>query len=445
MVGQGSGTRIWRGRFTKALVLEKPHASLDALLREEGIEVERLDAPPTTEDGLIEVLRRGGHQLIFKRSRVQITRRVVESCPSLHAVLLCCIGDDSVDKRACADAGVLVMNDPISNGRSVAEMVLGEMLCAGRRIFEAVDTTRRHEWHKTDKARYELKGKTLGVVGLGNIGKQVAQLGEALGMKVCFYDTRDVAREVGETLHWQPTESLKEVFERSHVITLHLSAQDTHGHSNEGLLTREVLMALGTKTDQAGPRLFLNAARGFVHSAEDLLAAVEGGAIDYAFVDVFPEEPHADGEPWVNPYAGTPRIFATPHIGAATQEAQPRIAQYVARTTRLFNRLGHVRDCVYSPRFPIGLQGAEQPKYILSVVHSDRRGTKKAIDEAIFEAGRSNLSSAHHDFAAMGIAYDVNALDGPMSDDELHALVERAVRISGDPSAIRSVRMIEHP
>jgi D-3-phosphoglycerate dehydrogenase len=81
----------------------------------------------------------------------------------------------------------------------------------------------------------------------------------------------------------------------------------------------------------------------------------------------------------------------------------------------------------------------------LSVVHSDRRGTKKAIDEAIFEAGRSNLSSAHHDFAAMGIAYDVNALDGPMSDDELHALVERAVRISGDPSAIRSVRMIEHP
>ena len=129
--------RVWHNCFKKALVLEHPHPDLDGYLQSLGIEVERIDDPPTEEDALIEILQRGGHNLIFKRSRVQITERVINATPNLFGVMLCCIGDDSVDKEACARAGVMVINDPISNGRSVAEMVLGEIICLSRRIIEA--------------------------------------------------------------------------------------------------------------------------------------------------------------------------------------------------------------------------------------------------------------------------------------------------------------------
>lgn len=434
--------RIWRGPIKRALVLENPHLSLDTMLAEQGIEVERLTVAPTSEDELIEVLNRGQHQLIFKRSRVQVTRRVVEEVPSLLGVMLCCIGDDSVDKQACADAGVLVMNDPISNARSVVELVLGEMLCMGRRVFEAVDETNHSKFKKNNRARYELKGKTISVIGLGNIGKQVAQVAQMIGMKVVFFDNRDVAREVGETLGWKAAGSLEEAFALAHVVTLHLSANDYQGHSNEGLITAEVLKEMGTKIDVPGPKLFLNAARGVIHSAEALLEAVDSGAIDYAFVDVFPEEPHHGKDHWVNPYAEHPRIYATPHIGAATQEAQPRIARHIARSTRLLNVFGQARDCVFSPKLPIGVQGLSEPSCVLAVVHSDKRGTKKAIDEAIFDAGLSNISSAHRDFPHLGIAYDVNVLDGALSPEQVQTLIERAQEATGDPLAIRSVRVI---
>jgi D-3-phosphoglycerate dehydrogenase len=356
--------------------------------------------------------------------------------------MLCCIGDDSVDKQACADAGILVMNDPISNGRSVVELVMGEMLCMGRRVFEAVDETNQSQFKKNNRARYELKGKTLSVIGLGNIGKQVAQFAEMMGMKVIFYDNRDVAREVGETLGWKSAPTLQDAFAQAHVVSLHLSANDCHGRSNEGRITAEVMEAMGSQVDVPGPKLFLNAARGVIHSAEDLLAAVDSGAIDYAFVDVFPEEPHHGKDAWVNPYAGHPRIYATPHIGAATQEAQPRIARHMARSTRLFNSFGHARDCVFSPKLPIGVQGLSEPSCVLAVVHSDRRGTKKAIDEAIFDAGLSNISSAHRDFPHLGIAYDVNVLDGALSCEQVQAMIKQAQDATGDPLAIRSVRII---
>ncbi len=436
-------TRVLRGTFQKALVLENPHATLDGFLEEQGIEVHRLSTPPTSEDELIELLRNGRHNLIYKRSRVQITRRVVESSPDLLGVMLCCIGDDSVDKEACAEHGVLVTNDPISNGRSVVELVLGEMLCMARRVFEAVEQTNANNWQKNNRARYELRGKTLGVIGLGNIGKQVAQAAEVLGMNIVFFDTREVAQEVGRVLGWKEAGSMREAMELSHVVTLHLSAHDYRDESNEGILTRDDLMQLGTRVEVPGPKLFLNASRGVLYEAQDLVAAVDAGAIDYAFVDVFPQEPHHKGETWQNPFASSPNIYATPHIGAATQEAQPRIARHVAATTRMMNFEGRVRNLVFSPKFPIGVQGFDKPRYILAVLHSDKRGTKRAIDETIYEAGLSNLSSAHRDIPKYGIAYDVNILNGSLNDEQLQDLIRRASQHTNDPKAIRAIRMIE--
>lgn len=432
-------TRKLRGRFRKALIIEHPDPLLDQELLRLGIEPHRIDKAPD-EAGLVALLREGQHDLIFKRSRVLITDAVLSASQNLAAVMLCCIGDDSVDKVAAARHGVLVTNDPVSNGRSVAEMVIGEMIVASRRIVESVTEMSCSKWSKNNALRFEVKGKHMGILGLGKIGRQVAQLAEALGMEVFFHDTDEIAVEVGTTLGWRAVDSLEALMRVSNVLTVHVSATDIHGETNEGLLKFEHLSQLGADAP-AGPRLFINLARGFVHTPEDLRRAIEAGSIHYGFVDVFPDEPSQSSDAgWRNPYEGEPRVMSTPHIGAATLEAQPRIARYVARTCAMLDTHGSVRNCVFMPKANISV--SSEHDHILAVVHSDTRGTKKAVDDAIYAAGINNLQSAHVDFPAYGIAYDLSALERPLSEDEIDQLIREAARLTGDPGAIRAIRMI---
>ena len=434
--------RFLNSLFEKALILENPDPSLDRYLREQGIEPERLPEAATQDVDLVaERLAEGQHDLLFKRSRFPVDEQILQASSKLAAIMLCCIGDDSVDKEACAREGVLVMNDPVSNGRSVAEMVFGEMICLARRIFGANNAGRQHLWTKDNKRRFELKGKSISIIGLGNIGKQVAQMAEAFGMDVYFYDNSDLACEVGQALGWKPCDTLAEAFRKGDFVTLHLSAEDVRGQSNREVITYEHFAELGQDRDERSPRAFINAARGFLYRPEDLKRAVEEGVVLAAAVDVFPEEPGSKTDAWENPYADVDAVVTTPHIGAATEEAQPRIAQHMAGTTRLFNTQGTVRDTVFAPRQTIGVR-VEAPYWALTVVHSDARGTKKAIDDAIYEAGASNLQSSHRDFRKLGIAYDVSAIDSPLTDEQLRGIVEVAHRISGEPTAIRSIRQI---
>ena len=432
--------RHLHGPLLKALVLEKPDPLLDELLTKQGIQVERLDDAPD-EATLVDILQRGQHHLIYKRSKVEITEPIVRASSNLAAVMLCCIGDDSVDKPACAQQGVMVMNDPVSNGRSVAELVIGSLISMSRRLFESVPQMSQSTWKKDSVARYELLGKRIGVLGLGAIGRQVAQLAESLGMEIFFYDSALVPREVGLAMGWTACKSMDELFKTSDYVTVHMSATDTDGHSNKNVITRSMLSALGDK-EQESPRIFLNLARGFHVDPTILLDAVQSGDITYAMTDVFPEEPRpSEANLWRNPYQEEPRIFATPHIGAATREAQPRIARYVARTTDLFSRLGMVRNCVFRPRAAIQFE-LEYARSILSVVHADTRGTKRAVDDAIYEAGLNNLRSAHMDFPELGVAYELSALDRDLTSDQVATLAAKAVEATGDPSAIRCVRTI---
>ncbi len=435
--------RYLQPRFTKALILEHPDPSLDDYLREQGIEPERLPKSATADvEAVLRRLEAGQHDLIFKRSRFEVDDRVLSASKNLAAIMLCCIGDDSVDKEACARAGVLVMNDPVSNGRSVAEMVLGEIICMARRIFRANDAGRQHLWTKSNRRRYEVKGKTLGLIGLGSIGKQVAQLGEALDMDIIFYDSAELAREVGVTLGWQACGSMMEVFQQSDFLSVHVSAEDRRGHSNKDLISYEHFTQLGAHKGENSPRGFINASRGFLYDPEDLKRAVNEGHVASAAIDVFPDEPGSRDETWDNPYAKVDEIVTTPHIGAATQEAQPRIAAHVAGTTRLFNKFGTVRDTVFSPRRTIGVS-AETPYWVLAIVHSDARGTKKAIDDSLYDAEASNLQSNHRDFPKYGLAYDVNAIDRPLTDAQIQRLIAHAQALSGDPTAIRSLRQFQ--
>ncbi len=434
-------TRTLFGPFPRALVVEHPDNALDPLLLADGIAVDRRAEVPD-EDRLVEWLRAGEHALLFKRSRVPVTRRVIEACPSLFAVQLCCIGDDSVDKRACADHGVMVFNDPVSNGRSVVELALGHLVALSRRLYETYDHTRAHGFDKSQDERFEIAGRTLGVLGLGNIGRAVARAAEAVGMRVVFHDTREVAREVGVEMGWEDAGSIDALFRRSDAVTVHVSAEDAGGRRNEGLITRAHLAQLAADRAGESPRLFLNLARGFLYDPSDLLDAIRAGEVRRAAVDVYPEEPRGKG-PWVNPYAGEPRVAGTPHLGAATLDAQPRIARRVAATVRGFHHFGALRDCTYRPRLTLALGDVQPGSWILAVCHSTARGTRKAIQDVIWEAGASADATAQQDFDDLGMAYDVTALDRPLERAAIDALVRQAAALTGDPRAIRSARLMQ--
>ncbi len=438
-----TNVRILENGFKKALILENPSRLLDEQLKAQGIEPERMPESATLDrEKIIETLKKGQHDLIYKRSRFIVDEEVLLASDNLAAIMLCCIGDDSVDKQKCAEHGILVMNDPVSNGRSVLELVFGEMICMARRIFHAVERTRVSEWTKDNKARYEIMGKNLSIIGLGNIGKQVAQMADYFDMNVYFYDSKEIAVEVGKALGWTPCETIEEAFRKADFVSVHVSAEDQKGGTNKGLFTYDHFRQLGADRGENSPRIFLNAARGFLFDPEDLKRAVKEGHISYSAIDVFPEEPGSKSDVWKNPYSDMSEIIGTPHIGAATQEAQPRIADYVAGTTKGFNTNGTIRDCVFAPGRAIGV-GSANPKYILSVVHSDARGTKKAVSDCIFDAGISSIQSSHIDFPKYGIAYDINAIDKPLTRIQLEKLAANAVKISGDETAIRSIRQID--
>lgn len=433
--------RILTGPLTRALVVEQPDATLDERLVAGGMTVDRWDVSPDVPS-LIERLQADRAQVLFKRSRVAVTREVFAACPDLVAVQLCCIGDDSVDKEAAADHGVLVFNDPVSNGRSVVELVVAYLTGLSRRLFETWADTRQGVWEKSATERYEVQGKTLGVYGLGNIGRSVARACDGLGMRILFWDTREVAEEVGLEMGWERAASPDDLFRRSDAVTVHVSATDHRGEANQGLITRDRLLQLGLERPDASPRIFLNLSRGFLHEPADLLAAVEAGRVRRAAVDVYPKEPRKNGPGWENPYAHEARVVATPHIGAATLEAQPRIARRVAATALGYATRNAVRDCVFGPRTHISMGEHLGGNTVLLVVHATTRGTRKALQDAIFEAGADNLSSQHVDFARWGIAVDVSLLDRQLSAGQLQRIVDHTTDVTGDAAAVRLVRQV---
>lgn len=430
--------RVRTTPFDTALIIESPHPTLDAHLADLGIDAIRLDKVPD-QAALANAINARGAQVLFKRSRVPVTAELLDACPSLHAVQLCCIGDDSVDKAACAARGVMVFNDPVSNARSVVEMAIGHLIALCRRFYETNDETRVHHWDKSDRGRYEVLGKRLGVVGLGNIGRQTARAAEAMGMEIWFYDNRFVAQEVGIEMGWRRATDLGDLFRQTDMVTVHTSARDAWGNDNDGLLD-PFLGQLGMERPDESPRIFLNLARGNLFDPARLRDAVSSGRIRRAAVDVYPEEPRP-GEAWVNPYADLPQVVCTPHIGAATEEAQPRIARRVARTIGAFSRYGSLRDCVFSPRLELAVPQPQPGQAILAVAHSTAVGTKKAVADAIYEARVSTLGSSQQDFP-IGVAYDLSVLERPLSADELNNLVSIAQRVSGDPHAIRALRQV---
>jgi D-3-phosphoglycerate dehydrogenase len=255
--------------------------------------------------------------LLGIRSRTQLTRDILGAARELLAVGCFSVGTNQVDLQAARARGIPVFNAPFSNTRSVAELVIGEIVMLLRRIFPRAVAAHEGGWDKSAANSHEVRGRTLGIVGYGNIGSQLSTLAEAMGMKVIFFDQTDRLRH-GNT---EPAASLEELFAQSDVVSLHVP--ETAATFN--MIGKDELRAM-----KRGAYL-INNSRGTVVDLDALAEALRDGHIAGAAVDVFPIEPTSNHERFNSPLQGFPNVILTPHIGGSTEQAQDRNGVEVAR------------------------------------------------------------------------------------------------------------------
>ncbi len=291
------------------------------IFRQQGYELVDKINKALTEEELINEIREV--HILGIRSKTQITRNVLEAAKKLQAIGCFCIGVNQVDLKEATQKGVVVFNAPYSNTRSVAELVIGASIMLIRRIPDKNNAAQKGIWMKEAKGSYELRGKTLGIIGYGNIGSQVSVLAEALGMKVLFYDI-ETKLPLGNA---EDAKTLKELLGRSDVITLHVP---------ETPLTKNLINKNNLKNFKKGA-ILINYARGEVVDLEALSKAIKEGTIGGAAVDVFPVEPEKNGDHFTSPLQDCSNVILTPHIGGSTEEAQQNIGEDVS--IKLFNYL----------------------------------------------------------------------------------------------------------
>lgn len=282
--------------------------------------IKKISAAINEEDLVKEI--RNVH-LLGIRSKTQVTKKVLDAAEKLQAIGCFCIGVNQVDLVAASKSGVAVFNAPYSNTRSVAELVIGAAIMLVRKITDKNKAAHEGKWMKDASGSHELRGKTIGIIGYGNIGSQVSVLAEALGMKVIFYDA-ETKLPLGNA---SDSKSLKELLLNSDVVTLHVPEIPS---------TKNLVNKNNIKYFKKGAVL-INYARGEVVDLPVLRKAILAGDIGGAAIDVFPEEPEKNGDPFHTVMQGLPNVLLTPHIGGSTQEAQSNIGLDVS--VKLFNYL----------------------------------------------------------------------------------------------------------
>ncbi len=291
--------------------------------------------PKALEGNALKDAIKGVH-LLGIRSRTQITADVLAAADRLIAVGCFSVGTNQVDMETARRSGIPVFNAPFSNTRSVAELVIGEVIMLLRRIVPRSNAAHVGQWDKSATASYEVRGKTLGIVGYGNIGSQLSYLAEALGMRVIYFDHTDKLRH-GNT---EPSASLHDLLAQSDVVTLHVpETAATHG-----MIGREEIAALKPGA------YFINNSRGTVVDLDALADALREGRIRGAAVDVFPVEPSSNAERFTSPLQGLENVILTPHIGGSTEEAQERIGVEVARKLIEYSDTGSTVGAVNFPQ-----------------------------------------------------------------------------------------------
>ncbi len=297
----------------RVLLLEQIHPDAAELLQSADFEVVSLDRA-LDEDELVEAI--ANVHLLGVRSKTHVTERALAAAPQLLAVGAFCIGTNQIDLTAAAERGIAVFNAPFSNTRSVVEMAIAELIALTRRLVEKNASMHQGVWDKSATGAHEIRGRTLGIVGYGNIGTQLSVLAESLGMRVLFYDSAD-RLALGNA---QRSNSLKDLLHDSDIVTLHVDGRP----ENRNIFGEAEFAAMRPGS------LFLNLSRGFVVDYAALRRQIELGHIAGAAVDVFPVEPKGRGDEFSSELRGLPNVILTPHIGGSTEEAQQDIGQFVA-------------------------------------------------------------------------------------------------------------------
>jgi D-3-phosphoglycerate dehydrogenase len=320
-----------------------------------------------TEDELVKEIK--DVHILGIRSKTQITPRILEAAKKLQAIGCFCIGVNQVNLKSATEHGVSVFNAPYSNTRSVAELVIGLAIMLIRRIPDKNKAAHEGIWMKDAKGSFELRGKTLGIIGYGNIGSQVSVLAEALGMKVLFYDT-ETKLPLGNAADGK---TLKDVLAKSDVVTMHVP---------ETAQTKNLINKSNLKYFKKGS-ILINYARGEVVELEALRKYIVDGHIGGAAIDVFPWEPEKNGDRFQTPLQDLPNVILTPHIGGSTEEAQQNIGEDVSLKLLNFLEKGNTFGSHTVPA--LALPPQEGSHRILHI-HNNVPGVLSAINTALSDA-----------------------------------------------------------
>jgi D-3-phosphoglycerate dehydrogenase len=343
------------------LLLENISEAAATRFKEGGYaSVKRINAALSEEELIHEV--KDVH-LLGIRSKTQITPAVLETARKLQAIGCFCIGVNQVNLKSARQHGVVVFNAPYSNTRSVAELVIGLSIMLIRRIPDKNKAAHEGIWLKEAKGSYELRGKTLGIIGYGNIGTQVSVLAEALGMKIIFFDVV-TKLPLGNAV---AKKSLKEVVSQADIVTLHVPETN----QTKNLINKAVLKSF--KKDS----ILINYARGEVVDLEALSKAITEGLLSGAAIDVFPVEPEKNGASFKTSLQNLPNVILTPHIGGSTEEAQQNIGEDVSNKLYQFLEMGMTIGSHTIP--PISMPAQEGTHRILHI-HNNVPGVLSAIN-----------------------------------------------------------------
>ncbi len=322
----------------KILLLENVHPAAFENLSEDGFTVE-LIKHSLSEEELIEKVK--GVHVLGIRSKTQVTEKVLKAANKLLVVGAFCIGTTQIDLDTCRKRGVVVFNAPYSNTRSVVELAIGQIIMLKRSIFPRSTELHNGQWQKTADGSHEVRGKNLGIIGYGNIGKQLSVLAEAIGMKVYYYDVDDKLA-LGNAIKCNELEDLLRV---SDIVTLHID----DNKSNANFIGEREFNQMKKGA------MFINLCRGFVVDIKALANALKSGQLGGAAVDVYPEEPRTNGE-FYTELQGIDNVILTPHIGGSTQEAQRNIADFVPNKIMEYINSGSTVDAVNFPNIRLPKQ-----------------------------------------------------------------------------------------
>lgn len=393
----------------KVLLLEGIHPGAKELFEKETFQVELLKQALKPDEL---AARLDGVHVLGIRSKTYVTQEVLAhaNAKRLLTVGCFCIGTNQVDLDAANVHGVPVFNAPFSNTRSVAELVIAEVVMLARQLGDRSREVHEGKWRKVATSCHEIRGKSLGIVGYGHIGSQVGVLAEAMGMRVSFFDIA-TKLPMGNN---HPTSSLAELLGDSDFVTLHVPATPE---------THEMMGALEISQMKRGGHL-INASRGTVVKIDALAAAIREGRVGGAAVDVYPQEPEGNTDAFASELRGLPNVILTPHIGGSTEEAQEAIGREVATSLIKFTNVGTTAGSVNFPQ--IEAPQARGTHRILNV-HKNVPGVLGAVNRIVSELGANIRTQVLATDANVG--YLVMDLEQDVSDAVADAIAALSTNI----------------